>query len=67
MLPDRTIWELVAYVQGISAQPGEQFGATTSADPAMPSTEQVPAGRSQSTTPWLFMEPRPSEGARPGG
>jgi cytochrome c oxidase cbb3-type subunit 3 len=67
MLPDRTIWELVSYIQGISAQPGDHFGATTSATPAMPSTEQVPAGRSQSTTPWQFMEPRPAEGARPGG
>lgn len=67
MLPDRTIWELVAYVKGISAQPDGQFGATTSAAPARPSTEQVPAGRSQSTTPWQFMEPRPADGARPGG
>jgi cytochrome c oxidase cbb3-type subunit 3 len=67
MLPDRTIWELVAYIQGISAPPVDQFGATTSAAPAMPSTQQVPAGRSQSTTPWQFMEPRPAEGARPGG
>lgn len=67
MLPDRTIWELVAYVQGISAKPGVPFGATTSVNPDMPSTEQVPAGRSLSTTPWQFMEPRPAEGARPGG
>jgi cytochrome c oxidase cbb3-type subunit 3 len=67
MLPDRTIWELVAYIQGISAQPSDQFGATTSAVPAGPTTEQVPAGRSQSTTPWRFMEPRPADGARPGG
>ena len=67
MLPDRTIWELVAYIQGSSARPGDQFGATTSATPAMPSTEQVPAGRSQSTPPWQFMEPRPAAGARPGG
>jgi cytochrome c oxidase cbb3-type subunit 3 len=67
MLPDRTIWELVAYVQGIAAPPAEQFGATTSADPALPATEQVPAGRSQSTSPWNFMEPRPANGAQPGG
>jgi cytochrome c oxidase cbb3-type subunit 3 len=67
MLPDRTIWELVAYIQGISKQPGPQFGATTSAAPPMPSTEEIPAGRSQSTTPWQFMESRPPEGARPGG
>jgi cytochrome c oxidase cbb3-type subunit 3 len=67
MLPDRTIWELVAYIQGISARPGPEFGATTSATPPMPSTEQIPAGRNQSTTPWQFMEPRPPDGARPGG
>jgi cytochrome c oxidase cbb3-type subunit 3 len=67
MLPDRTIWELVAYIQGISARPGPEFGATTSATPPMPSTEQIPAGRIQSTTPWQFMEPRPPDGARPGG
>jgi cytochrome c oxidase cbb3-type subunit 3 len=67
MLPDRTIWELVAYVRSISHKPPATFGATTSADPQSPDTEQVPAGKIDTTTPWKFMEPMPPRGEKSGG
>jgi cytochrome c oxidase cbb3-type subunit 3 len=67
MLPDRTLWELVAYIQSISEKPGGTFGTTTSLAPQSPSVEQVPAGRNQTATPWQFTEPMPRDGERPGG
>ena len=66
MLPDRTIWELVAYIQSIAAKPGPQFGATTSLTPQSPDTEQVPAEKLDTATPWQFTEPMPPNGAQPG-
>ena len=66
MLPDRTVWELVAYIQSISKKPGPQFGDTTSANPQSPNTEQVPAGQMQTTTPWRYTEPVPKNGEKPG-
>lgn len=67
MLPDRTLWELVAYIQSIAEKPSGKFGATTSLVPQSPSLEQVPAGRNQTATPWQFTEPMPKGGERPGG
>ncbi len=67
MLPDRTVWELVAYVQSISQKPGPAFGRTTSLSPQSPAVEQVPAGQMQTATPWKFTEPLPKAGAKPGG
>ncbi|MBS0470383.1 MAG: cytochrome c [Proteobacteria bacterium] len=66
MLPDRTIWELVAYIQSISKDPGDTFGTTTSAEPQSPNTEQVPANQLKSATPWKFTEPMPKNGDKPG-
>jgi hypothetical protein len=43
MLPDRTVWELVAYIQSIGETPGPQFGTTTSAD--IPRSEQARPAR----------------------
>jgi cytochrome c oxidase cbb3-type subunit 3 len=67
MLPDRTIWELVAYVRSISHPPPATFGSTTSANPQSPDIEQVPAGKIDTTTPWKFTEPMPPNGEKPGG
>jgi cytochrome c oxidase cbb3-type subunit III len=67
MLPDRTLWELVAYIQSIAEKPSGKFGATTSLVPQSPSLEQVPAGRNQTATPWQFTEPMPRGGERPAG
>jgi cytochrome c oxidase cbb3-type subunit 3 len=67
MLPDRTVWELVAYIQSISQKPGKNFGDTTSLSPPSPGYEQVPAGQIQTTTPWKYTEPMPANGAKPGG
>jgi cytochrome c oxidase cbb3-type subunit III len=33
MLPDRTVWELVAYIQSIGEKPGAHFGKTISNQP----------------------------------
>jgi len=67
MLPDRTVWELVAYIQSISQKPGPNFGSTTSLNPQSPVIEQIPAGRMQTATPWQFTEPMPKNGEKPGG
>lgn len=66
MLPDRTIWELVAYIQKLSASPRHSFGVTTSATPSPPPVEQVPAGQTKSPTPWATTEPMPSNGEKNG-
>lgn len=65
MLPDRTIWELVAYIQSLSDSPDHSFGITTSTTPDHP-VEQVPAGQVQTTTPWKFTEPMPPNGEKNG-
>jgi len=67
MLPDRTVWELVAYIQSISEKPGKDFGKTVSATPETPPKEQVPAGQIQTATPWEYTEPMPPNGEKPGG
>ncbi len=67
MLPDRTVWELVAYIQRISEKPGKEFGTTTSATPDPQPIEQVPAGQMQTTTPWQYTEPMQPNGEKPGG
>jgi len=67
MLPDRTVWELVAYVKSISEPPGPTFGKTTSLNPQSPSIEQVPAEKIQTATPWKFTEPIPPNGDKSGG
>lgn len=65
MLPDRTIWELVAYIQSIAEKPGPAFGSTTSLNPPSPDREQVPAEKADTTTPWQFTEPMPPDGEQP--
>jgi cytochrome c oxidase cbb3-type subunit 3 len=66
MLPDRTIWELVAYIQSLSNKPSPTFGITTSTTPDPQPIEQVPAGQVQSPTPWSYTEPMPSNGEKNG-
>jgi cytochrome c oxidase cbb3-type subunit 3 len=63
MLPDRTVWELVAYIQSISEMPNGPFGVTTSLDLHPPAREQIPAGRMHTASPWQFTEPMPPKGA----
>lgn len=62
MLPDRTVWELVAYIKSISQKPGPTFGKTTSISPQSPDIQQVPANEMQTTTPWKYTEPMPRAG-----
>jgi len=66
MLPDRTIWELVAYIQSLSDSPDQGFGTTISANPSPPPREQVPTGQIQSPTPWKFTEATPPNGEKNG-
>ena len=57
LLPERTVWELVSYIQSIAEKPSGSFGKTTSAQPASPDREQVSANRLQTPTPWRYTEP----------
>jgi cytochrome c oxidase cbb3-type subunit III len=66
MLPDRTIWELVAYIESISEKPGAVFGTTTALNPPSPNTEQIPAGKMETTRPWDYTEPMPPDGEKSG-
>ena len=66
MLPDRTIWELVAYLESISEKQGATFGTTTSLTPQSPAIEQVPAGKMETTRPWDYTEPMPRDGEKSG-
>jgi cytochrome c oxidase cbb3-type subunit 3 len=55
MLPDEVIWDLVAYIQSISKEPGGGWGKTTSADGF--TTEQVPAEFMTTANPWQYTTP----------
>jgi cytochrome c oxidase cbb3-type subunit 3 len=66
MLPDRTLWELVAYVKSISEKTPTTFGDTTALDPPSPDREQVPAEKLDTTEPWSHTEPMPAGGRKPG-
>jgi cytochrome c oxidase cbb3-type subunit 3 len=57
LLPERTIWELVSYIQSITEKPSGQFGKTTSLSPQLPDREQVSANRIQTPSPWGYTEP----------
>ena len=57
MLPDQTIWELVAYIHSIAQEPGKTFGRTISRSLPSPAVEQVPAEFVQTTTPWQHTQP----------
>jgi cytochrome c oxidase cbb3-type subunit 3 len=63
MLPDRTIWELVAYIQSLSNKHAPTFGVTT---PNPQPIEQVPAGQIETPTPWNYTEPMPPNGGKNG-
>jgi cytochrome c oxidase cbb3-type subunit III len=54
LLPESTIWELVAYVQSIAHPPSAAFGRTISRTPASPAVEQTPAEFLQTPNPWSF-------------
>lgn len=66
ILPDRTIWELVAYVQSLSPPTSPTYGNTTSLNPQSPNTEQVPAAENSGVAPWKNTEPMPPHGEKSG-
>lgn len=55
MLPDATIWDLVAYIQSISREPAGAWGKTTSAQGF--TIEQVPAEFETTVEPWRYTTP----------
>ncbi len=55
MLPDRVIWDLVAYIESISKEPTAPWGRTTSADGF--TIEQVPAEFITTAEPWRYTTP----------
>ncbi len=57
VLPENVIWDLVAYIEGISKAPDTQWGTTVSPAINMPAIQQVPAQFKQTPTPWEFTEP----------
>jgi cytochrome c oxidase cbb3-type subunit 3 len=63
LLPDSVVWDLVAYIESISAEPDSgTWGRTISSD--QPREQQVPAERLQTATPWAHTQPFTS-GQRP--
>jgi hypothetical protein len=64
MLPDRTIWELVAYIQSIAEKLRGSSAPRLRLRRSLPACEQIPAGRMQTVTPWQLTEPMPGGGAK---
>lgn len=54
LLPDSTIWDLVAYIHSLSNAPSPTWGTTTSPDGF--DIEQVPAEKIQTADPWAHTE-----------
>jgi cytochrome c oxidase cbb3-type subunit 3 len=66
ILPESTIWELVAYVESIAHPPSATFGETISRSPPSPAVEQTPAEFLQTPSPWSFTSTF-SDGKEPVG
>jgi cytochrome c oxidase cbb3-type subunit 3 len=66
ILPESTIWELVAYVDSIAHPPSATFGRTISRTPQSPAVEETPAEFLQTAHPWSFTIPF-SNGQAPVG
>lgn len=66
ILPESTIWELVAYVRSIAHPPSGTFGETISRTPPSPAVEQTPSEFLQTAKPWSFTSAF-SNGQKPVG
>jgi cytochrome c oxidase cbb3-type subunit 3 len=55
VLPNDTVWDLVAYIRNLSKAPMPEWGQTVSAN--SPQIEQVPVELSQTPTPWQQTQP----------
>ena len=66
ILPESTIWELVAYIDSIAHPPTATFGRTISRTPQSPAVEETPAEFLQTVNPWSFTIPF-SNGQPPAG
>ena len=65
-LPTKTIWDLVAYVEGLAKKPDGSFGRTVSRDPTTAPKEQTPAEFVTTPNPWSFTQPF-TNGQQPKG
>ena len=57
VLPDSTIWDIIAYIQSISNAPSPQWGTTVNAAEHEPAIEQVPAEFGNTSSPWQHTQP----------
>jgi cytochrome c oxidase cbb3-type subunit III len=55
VLPNDTVWDLVAYILNLSKAPTPEWGQTVSAN--SPTIEQVPVEFSQTPVPWQQTQP----------
>lgn len=55
VLPNDTIWDLVAYIRNLAKGPQAEWGQTVSVN--SPAIEQVPVEHSQTPEPWQQTEP----------
>ena len=63
LLPDAIVWDLVAYIRGISNAPaGKEWGTTVA--PGSPAIEQVPVELQATATPWAYTQ-KFSNGQKP--
>jgi cytochrome c oxidase cbb3-type subunit III len=62
VLPEDTIWDLVAYIKNLSAAPAAEWGSTTSS--TSPEIEQVPVEIKAVSNPWQFTQ-KFSNGQKP--
>jgi cytochrome c oxidase cbb3-type subunit 3 len=62
VLPETTIWDLVAYIKQLSNAPSTEWGSTTSPD--SPDVEQVPGELQSGADPWLHTQ-KFSKGQKP--
>jgi cytochrome c oxidase cbb3-type subunit 3 len=62
VLPEDTIWDLVAYIKNLSNAPAAEWGATTSS--SSPALEQVPSEIKASANPWQYTQ-KFSKGQKP--
>jgi cytochrome c oxidase cbb3-type subunit III len=62
VLPEDTIWDLVAYIKNLSNAPVGEWGSTTSS--SSPAIEQVPGEIKASPNPWQYTQ-KFSKGQKP--
>jgi cytochrome c oxidase cbb3-type subunit 3 len=57
MFPPEVIWDIVAYIRNLSAEPESGWGRTVSRNPPSPTIQQTPAEVSTTPNPWSQTQP----------